>query len=145
MRGARTNNLKGIDVEIPLGLLVCVTGVSGSGKSSLVHDTLYGAVLKALGRPGEPTGPHRSLEGAHLLEDVVLVDQSPIGRTPRSNPVTYIKAMNGIRSLFAGTPAARAGGLAPRDFSFIVDGWIRLVRRMIQKSPSRSIQIEQPV
>jgi excinuclease ABC subunit A len=122
LRGVRTNNLKGVDVEIPLRLLACVTGVSGSGKSSLVHDTLHGALLRALGRAAVPAGICDGIEGAGNLSDVVLVDQSPIGRTPRSNPVTYMKAFDGIRSLFAATPSARAQGLAPKDFSFNVDG-----------------------
>jgi excinuclease ABC subunit A len=124
LRGARIHNLKGIDCEIPLGMLVCITGVSGSGKSTLVHDVLYRAVAHALGisEGGDPTGLYRDLKGADRLNDIVLVDQTPIGRTPRSNPVTYIKAFDHIRELFAAQPEAQRHGYAPGHFSFNVPG-----------------------
>jgi excinuclease ABC subunit A len=124
LRGARIHNLKGIDCEIPLGMLVCITGVSGSGKSTLVHDVLYRAVAHALGinEGGDPTGLYRELKGADRLNDIVLVDQTPIGRTPRSNPVTYIKAFDQIRELFAAQPEAQRHGYAPGHFSFNVPG-----------------------
>jgi len=124
LRGARANNLQGIDVEIPLGLLVAVTGVSGSGKSTLVHQVLYPAVAQALGQTdgADPSGLFKSLTGAERLNDVVLVDQTPIGRTPRSNPVTYIKAFDLIRDLFASQPDAKRMGLTPGHFSFNVPG-----------------------
>ncbi len=124
LRGARIHNLRGIDVEIPLGLLVCVTGVSGSGKSTLVHQVLYRAIAHALGQTegGDPTGLYRELTGVERLNDVVLVDQNPIGRTPRSNPVTYIKAFDAIRELFASQPEAERRGYAAGHFSFNVPG-----------------------
>jgi excinuclease ABC subunit A len=124
LRGARIHNLRGIDVEIPLGLLVCVTGVSGSGKSTLVHQVLYRAIAHALGQTegGDPTGLYRELTGVERLNDVVLVDQNPIGRTPRSNPVTYIKAFDAIRELFASQPEAERRGYAGGHFSFNVPG-----------------------
>ncbi len=124
LRGARVHNLKNIEVEIPLGMLVCITGVSGSGKSTLVHDVLYRAVSHALGNNegGDPTGLYRDLKGADRLNDIVLVDQTPIGRTPRSNPVTYIKAFDSIRELFAAQPEAQRHGYGPGHFSFNVPG-----------------------
>jgi excinuclease ABC subunit A len=120
--GAAEHNLKGIDVEIPLGLLVCVTGVSGSGKSTLVHDVVYAALKRAKGDWDRRVGAHRKLEGAEFVSDVVLVDQAPIGRTPRSNPVTYLKAFDPIRELFAATKDARSRGLTASHFSFNVPG-----------------------
>jgi len=120
--GAAEHNLKGVDVEIPLGLLTCVTGVSGSGKSTLVHEVIYAALKRAKGDWDRRVGTHRKLEGAELLSDVVLVDQAPIGRTPRSNPVTYLKAFDPIRELFATTKDARARGLTASHFSFNVPG-----------------------
>ncbi len=105
--GASEHNLKDIDVEIPLGVLTCVTGVSGSGKSTLVHDVIYAALKRAKGDWDRRVGTHRKLEGAEFVTDVVLVDQPPIGRTPRSNPVTYLKAFDPIRELFAATKDAR--------------------------------------
>ena len=124
LKGARSNNLRGVDVEIPLGMLCCITGVSGSGKSTLVHQVLYRAVAKALGQQegGDPTGLYTSLTGAERLNDVVLVDQTPIGRTPRSNPVTYIKAFDLIRDVFASQPEAKKLSLTPGHFSFNIPG-----------------------
>jgi excinuclease ABC subunit A len=122
VKGARAHNLQGFDARIPLGAMTCVTGVSGSGKSTLVHDVLCAGLLKRLGRWDRAVGEHDSIEGASFVDDVVLVDQSPIGRTPRSNPVTYVKAFDGIRELFAATPDARAQGLPASHFSFNVPG-----------------------
>jgi excinuclease ABC subunit A len=124
LRGARIHNLNGLDVEIPMGMLVCITGVSGSGKSTLVHDVLYPAVSHALGKNegGDPSHLYRELKGAERLNDIVLVDQAPIGRTPRSNPVTYIKAFDAIRELFASQPEAQRRGYAAGHFSFNVPG-----------------------
>jgi excinuclease ABC subunit A len=120
--GASEHNLKRIDVEIPLGLLACVTGVSGSGKSTLVHDVLYPAIKRAKGGWEKQVGAFRKLEGADHITDAILIDQAPIGRTPRSNPVTYLKAFDPIRDLFAATKDARSRGLTPSHFSFNVPG-----------------------
>ena len=120
--GASEHNLKNVDVEIPLGMLTCVTGVSGSGKSTFVHDVLYAALKRAKGDWDRRVGTHRKLEGAEFITDVVLVDQAPIGRTPRSNPVTYLKAFDPIRELFASTKDARTRGLTASHFSFNVPG-----------------------
>jgi excinuclease ABC subunit A len=124
LRGARIHNLTGLDVEIPMGMLVCITGVSGSGKSTLIHDVLYPAVSHALGKneAGDPSHVYRELTGAERLNDIVLVDQAPIGRTPRSNPVTYLKAFDSIRELFASQPEAQRRGYAAGHFSFNVPG-----------------------
>jgi excinuclease ABC subunit A len=120
--GASEHNLKGIDVEIPLNTLTCVTGVSGSGKSTLVHDVVYAAIKRAKGEWDRRVGSHVRLEGAEFVTDVVLVDQAPIGRTPRSNPVTYLKAFDPIRELFAATKDAKSRGLTASHFSFNVPG-----------------------
>jgi excinuclease ABC subunit A len=120
--GASEHNLKDIDVEIPLGMLTCVTGVSGSGKSTFVHDVVYAALKRAKSDWDRRVGTHRKLEGAEFVTDVVLVDQAPIGRTPRSNPVTYLKAFDPIRELFASTKDAKARGLTASHFSFNVPG-----------------------
>ncbi len=120
--GASEHNLKNIDVSIPLNTLTVVTGVSGSGKSTLVHDVLYAAIKRAKGGWDRRVGTFRRLEGAEYITDVVLVDQAPIGRTPRSNPVTYLKAFDPIRELFAATKDARARGLTASHFSFNVPG-----------------------
>ena len=124
LRGADANNLHGLDVEIPLGMLVAITGVSGSGKSTLVHQVLYRAVARALGQTdgGDPVGVFKSLTGVERLNDVVLVDQTPIGRTPRSNPITYIKGFDLIRELFASQPESKKLSLTPGHFSFNVPG-----------------------
>jgi len=124
LRGATANNLQNVDVEIPLGMLVAITGVSGSGKSTLVHHVLYRAIARALGQTDsvDPTGSFKSLTGTERLNDVVLVDQTPIGRTPRSNPVTYIKGFDLVRELFASQPEAKRKGLTPGHFSFNVPG-----------------------
>ena len=120
--GAREHNLKQIDVEVPLNTLTCVTGVSGSGKSTLVHDVLYAAIKRAKGGWDRRVGAFRALEGLEYISDAVLVDQAPIGRTPRSNPVTYLKAFDPIRALFASTKDARTRGLTSSHFSFNVPG-----------------------
>jgi excinuclease ABC subunit A len=120
--GAREHNLKDISVEIPLDMLVCITGVSGSGKSTLVHDVLYAGLKKKRGDWQSHVGFAKEITGDDLIEDIILVDQSPIGRTPRSNPVTYIKAYDTIRELFSTTNLAKAKGYSPSDFSFNVPG-----------------------
>ena len=120
--GATEHNLKNVDIDIPLGVLTCVTGVSGSGKSTLVHDVIYAALKRAKGDWDRRVGSHRKLEGHEFVSDVVLVDQNPIGRTPRSNPVTYLKAFDPIRELFAATKDARSRGLTASHFSFNVPG-----------------------
>jgi excinuclease ABC subunit A len=122
VRGASGNNLKNIDVSIPLGLMTCVTGVSGSGKSTLINDTLYKAVAEALNRTSRNPAPHEEITGLELIDRVIDISQSPIGRTPRSNPATYSGLFTPIRELFAGTPEARSRGYMPGRFSFNVKG-----------------------
>ncbi|MGB1109957.1 MAG: excinuclease ABC subunit UvrA, partial [Gammaproteobacteria bacterium] len=116
--GATANNLKNIDVEIPLNRLVCVTGVSGSGKSTLIRDVLYNALMKAKGSPKEAPGEHRAIEGHELIDDVVLLDQSPIGRTSRANPASYVGALDPIRKLFAKLPESTERKYTAGTFSF---------------------------
>jgi excinuclease ABC subunit A len=120
--GARENNLKDIDVEIPLNKFVVITGVSGSGKSTLVHDILYGGIAKNLGMAPSKVGNYDDIQGIENIDDIEIVDQSPIGKTPRSNPISYIKAFELIRELFASTHQARARGYKPGYFSFNVPG-----------------------
>jgi excinuclease ABC subunit A len=129
LRGAREHNLRGVDLRIPLGTLTCVTGVSGSGKSTLVHDVFYRALEQKLTGEhsakqhlGEKVGAYDSIEGHEAVDEVVLVDQEPIGRTPRSNPVTYVKAFDEIRRLFAEAPLARERKYTPGTFSFNTPG-----------------------
>ncbi len=129
-KGARENNLKGVDFEVPLRSLTVVTGVSGSGKSTLVHDVLFRALERALSggdttakrHLGETVGRLDSISGIERVKEVVLIDQSPIGRTPRSNPVTYIKAYDEVRKVFAALPESRRRGLTPSHFSFNLEG-----------------------
>ncbi|WP_041077775.1 excinuclease ABC subunit UvrA [Thermotoga caldifontis] len=120
--GARHNNLKNITVSFPLGTFICVTGVSGSGKSSLIIDTLYPALMNAIYRTKMPVGEHDRIEGLENVDKVIAIDQSPIGRTPRSNPATYTKVFDDIRELFAMTPEARAKGYTKSRFSFNLKG-----------------------
>ena len=120
--GARGNNLKNVTAELPLGLFTCITGVSGGGKSTLVVDTLYKAVARRLSGALEHPAPHDKLEGLEHLDKVIDIDQSPIGRTPRSNPATYTGAFTPMREWFAGLPEAKARGYAPGRFSFNVKG-----------------------
>jgi excinuclease ABC subunit A len=120
--GAREHNLKDLNVRFPLGMLICVTGVSGSGKSTLVEDTLYRAVARAFKIESLPMGRFSAIKGLEYLRSVRLIDQEPIGRTPRSNPITYLKAFDDIRSLFANTQGARAAGLSAAHFSFNTPG-----------------------
>jgi excinuclease ABC subunit A len=122
LRGVTHNNLKDVDVEIPLGRFVAVTGVSGSGKSSLIHDVLYRALARHFYRATEPAGAHAAIEGLEHLDKVIAIDQSPIGRTPRSNPATYTNVFGPIRSLMAKIPEARSRGYQPGRFSFNVKG-----------------------
>ncbi|MDP3730708.1 MAG: excinuclease ABC subunit UvrA [Candidatus Omnitrophota bacterium] len=120
--GAREHNLKSINVEIPLGLFVCVTGVSGSGKSTLVDEILFKTLAKKLYRSKEKPGSHDRIEGAEFIDKVIVIDQSPIGRTPRSNPATYTGAFAPIRDMFARLPDAKVRGYKPGRFSFNVKG-----------------------
>ena len=122
VRGATGNNLKSIEIEFPVGLFVAVTGVSGSGKSTLVNDTLYAAVARNLNNSSIACAPYDEIEGMELFDKVVDIDQSPIGRTPRSNPATYTGLFTPIRELFAGTPESRSRGYSPGRFSFNVKG-----------------------
>jgi excinuclease ABC subunit A len=122
LQGASEHNLKAIDVEIPLEMLVCVTGVSGSGKSTLIHDCIYAGLKKQRGEWQGHVGAFKKLEGGNFIDDVILVDQSPIGRTPRSNPVTYIKVYDAIREAFASTRDAQIRGFDPSHFSFNLPG-----------------------
>jgi excinuclease ABC subunit A len=120
--GAREHNLRGVDVRIPLATFACVTGVSGSGKSTLVNDILLAALARHLGLAADPPGAHEKIEGAAHIDKVVAIDQSPIGRTPRSNPATYTGAFTLIRDLFAQLPEAKVRGYGPGRFSFNVKG-----------------------
>jgi len=122
LRGARGNNLKKVDLALPVGLFVCVTGVSGSGKSTLVNDTLYHAIARELYGSVEEPAPYDSIMGLEFFDKAISVDQSPIGRTPRSNPATYTALFTPIREIFAGVPAARERGYGPGRFSFNVKG-----------------------
>lgn len=118
VRGATQHNLQDIDVRVPLRRLVCITGVSGSGKSTLIQDVLFNALTKLKGNPKAPPGEHREILGVEYIDDVVSVDQAPIGRTTRSNPASFVGALDGIRKLFAAEPAARERGYTPGTFSF---------------------------
>lgn len=122
IHGASANNLNAIDARFPLGCLTCVTGVSGSGKSTLVLTTLYQALASRINRSGKPVGAHQEISGIDHLDKVIHIDQSPIGKTPRSNPGTYTGVLSHIRELFAKTPDARARGYKPGRFSFNIKG-----------------------
>jgi excinuclease ABC subunit A len=122
LHGAREHNLKNISVRFPLGQFVCITGVSGSGKSTLIQDVLYPAVRQELGDWQGPVGAHESISNVQLIEDVVLMDQSPLSRSSKSVPATYLKFFDEIRSLFASTPLAKKNHLTPSDFSFNIPG-----------------------
>src|SRR4029078_3778333 len=122
IRGARANNLKNIDVRIPLGVLTALTGVAGSGKSTLVNDILYTALARAIYRAGGEPGAHDRIEGIELVDKVIEIDQSPTARTPRSNPATYTGLFTFTRDLFAMMPDAKARGFKPGRFSFNVKG-----------------------
>jgi excinuclease ABC subunit A len=119
---ARGNNLKNVTAEVPLGLFTCITGVSGGGKSTLLIDTLYKAIARKLNNASDPPAPHDRIEGLEHIDKIIDIDQSPIGRTPRSNPATYTGAFTPIREWFAGLPEAKARGYAPGRFSFNVKG-----------------------
>ena len=122
VRGAREHNLKGIDVDVPLGVFCCVTGVSGSGKSTLVNETLHHAVANRLHQAKLRPGAHDGIDGLGQIDKIINIDQSPIGRTPRSNPATYTKIFDHIRQIFTQTKEARARGYKPGRFSFNVKG-----------------------
>ncbi|GAB3507448.1 excinuclease ABC subunit UvrA [Pseudoxanthomonas daejeonensis] len=122
LRGATGNNLKGVDLDIPAGLMTCITGVSGSGKSTLINDTLYALAANEINGASHQAAPYREVEGLDLFDKVVDIDQSPIGRTPRSNPATYTGLFTPLRELYAQVPEARARGYSPGRFSFNVRG-----------------------
>ena len=122
IRGARENNLRNIDVELPLGLFICVTGASGSGKSTLINEILYKKLYSIFHDSRVLSGNHDNVEGYEYISDVINIDQSPIGRSPRSNPATYIGFYDNIRKLFASTPESEARGYTPSRFSFNVKG-----------------------
>jgi excinuclease ABC subunit A len=122
LRGACGNNLKNVDVDIPVGLFTCITGVSGSGKSTLINDTLYALAANEINGAAHTPAPYRAVHGLDLFDKVVDIDQSPIGRTPRSNPATYTGLFTPLRELFAQVPEARARGYSPGRFSFNVRG-----------------------
>ncbi len=122
IKGAREHNLKGIDVQIPLGCMVCVTGVSGSGKSTLIEDILFPRLAYELNKQAVVWGKHDAMEGLEQIDKIINIDQSPIGRTPRSNPATYTGAFTPLRELFQATREAKARGYGPGRFSFNVKG-----------------------
>ena len=122
LKGVKEHNLKNIDVEFPLGVFTCITGVSGSGKSTLLSDVLYPALFNAIHGSGHAEGEYKKIEGAEFIDKVIDIDQSPIGRTPRSNPATYVGVFSGIRDLFASLPEAKMRGYKPGRFSFNVRG-----------------------
>jgi excinuclease ABC subunit A len=122
IKGAEQNNLKNVDVKIPLSCLICITGVSGSGKSTLINDILYKALAKYFWNSTDKPGRHKTIEGIHLIDKVIAIDQSPIGRTPRSNPATYTGVFTIIRDIFSQVPEARSRGYKPGRFSFNVKG-----------------------
>jgi len=122
IKGAREHNLKNINVKIPLGVFICVTGVSGSGKSTLVEDILYKVLAKKLYDSREKPGSYSTIEGLENIDKAIIVDQSPIGRTPRSNPATYTGVFTHIREVFSQIPEAKARGYKPSRFSFNVSG-----------------------
>ena len=122
VRGARVHNLKDVDIDIPLGKLVGIAGVSGSGKSSLINEILYKQLANDLNGAKKPAGKHKSIEGLEFLDKVINIDQSPIGRTPRSNPATYTGVFSDIRNLFVSLPEAKIRGYKPGRFSFNVSG-----------------------
>jgi excinuclease ABC subunit A len=122
IKSASGNNLKDVTLDLPVGLMVCVTGVSGSGKSTLINDTLYPAVAQHLYGSNTEPAPYAEISGLEFFDKVINVDQSPIGRTPRSNPATYTGLFTPIRELFAGVPQARERGYGPGRFSFNVKG-----------------------
>jgi excinuclease ABC subunit A len=122
LSGVSEHNLKNITVELPLGKFTCITGVSGSGKSTLLSDVLYPALFNRINGSNYPVGEHRKLEGAEHIDKVIAIDQSPIGRTPRSNPITYVGGFTAIRALFSSLPDSRMRGYKPGRFSFNVRG-----------------------
>src|SRR5690606_25636875 len=122
IRGATGNNLKQVQLNLPVGLLVCVTGVSGSGKSTLINDTLYRAVARHLYGSNTDPATYQDIDGLGFFDKVIDINQSPIGRTPRSNPATYTGLFTPVRELFAGVPQARERGYTPGRFSFNVKG-----------------------
>ena len=131
VKGAKGNNLKNVNAEIPLGTFTCVTGVSGGGKSTLLIDTLYKSLARKLNNARGTPAEHDTIDGLHLLDKVIDIDQSPIGRTPRSNPATYTGAFTPIREWFAGLPEAKARGYKPGRFSF------QCKRRALRDLPRR--------